>query len=80
MMAYDTSRVLSVNKSSDAEYFVQHIGLKDKEIICKESFSGEFIKVKDVQQNAAGTKYAVMFFDDGLFKIRTFGQETRNRT
>jgi hypothetical protein len=57
---------------------VQHVDLKDKSIICKESFKGDHIKIKDIQQNSAGTKYAVMFFDDGFFKIRTFGQEVKD--
>ena len=32
----------------------------------------QYIKVKEVQQNDKGDKYALAYFDDGKFKLRTF--------
>ena len=33
--------------------------------------------MKEVAQNAAGTKYALVYFDDGKFMMRTFTKEDR---
>ena len=34
--------------------------------------------MKDVEQNSAGTKYAIAYLDDGLFKLRTFDKNERS--
>jgi len=44
----------------------------------EEKFAGNYIKMKDVESNANSTKFAVVFNDDGVFKLRTFGKDTRN--
>jgi len=31
--------------------------------------------MKDIEQNYDSSKFAVTYFDDGEFKIRTFGKE-----
>ena len=36
-----------------------------------------YIKLKEVEQNADGTKFAVAYYNDGYFKLRTFGTKTR---
>ena len=33
--------------------------------------------MKDVEQNSAGKKYAIAYFDDGNFKLRVFDKEQR---
>lgn len=33
--------------------------------------------MKDIEQNADGTKYAIAFFDNGYFKVRTFDKNER---
>lgn len=39
--------------------------------------AGQYIKLKEVEQNSKGTKYAVVYNDDGVFYLRTFGKVTR---
>lgn len=34
--------------------------------------------MKDVESNSTSTKFAVAFNDDGVFKLRTFGRNTRS--
>jgi hypothetical protein len=38
----------------------------------------DYIKIKEVEQNSEGNKYALTYFNDGKFKMRNF--ETENRT
>jgi hypothetical protein len=38
-----------------------------------------YIKAKDVEQNSTGDQFACAFIDDGKFKLRTFGTETRTQ-
>jgi hypothetical protein len=33
--------------------------------------------MKDVEQNSDGSKYAICFFDNGLFRVRTFDKNQR---
>jgi hypothetical protein len=37
--------------------------------------SHQYIKMKEVAQNEVGDKYALVYFDDGKFKLRTFGRD-----
>lgn len=39
----------------------------------------DYIKLKEVEQNAAGDKYAIAYYNDGLFKIRTFRETNRTK-
>jgi hypothetical protein len=45
----------------------------------KEVFKGRYIKMKDVEQNLSATKFAVCYNDDGVFRLRTFGRDTRTQ-
>lgn len=38
----------------------------------EERFHGEFVKLKEVEQNADGTIFAAAYIDNGTFKVRTF--------
>jgi len=38
----------------------------------------QYIKCKDIEQNAEGTYYALAYYDNGKFIIRTFGREQRS--
>lgn len=47
----------------------------------EEKIGGKFenyIKLKEIEQNSDGTIFAVAYLDDGLFKVRTFGEVTRS--
>lgn len=39
--------------------------------------SADYIKIKEVEQNSDGTKYAITYLNDGKFKMRNFGKENR---
>ena len=49
------------------------------DILFEEEIKGSYIKMKEVESNASSTKFAVVFNDDGVFKLRTFGRETRSQ-
>jgi enterochelin esterase-like enzyme len=38
--------------------------------------SSDYIKMKEVEQNSAGNKYALAYFNDGKFMLRNFGKTT----
>ena len=44
-------------------------------MVFKEKVKGKYIKVSEVEQNDTGKIYAIVYFDDGLFKFRSFGKE-----
>lgn len=75
MISYDSTRVIAVTKKNDTEYFIRQFCLIQSKLVISERFGGtdeSYIKMKDVEQNADGTKYAIAYFDNGLFKLRTF--------
>lgn len=78
MITLDSSRTLCVTKASEKEYFIKMYNMETFEILFEEEFKGSYIKMKEVETNASSTKFAVAFNDDGVFKLRTFGRETRS--
>ena len=50
---------------------------ESQKISFEEKFSGNYIKLKEVEQSPNGENFAVAFCDDGVFKLRIFGKETR---
>lgn len=46
----------------------------------EEVITGNYIKLKETEQNSAGKYYAVAYFDDGIFFLRHFGKENRSET
>lgn len=51
--------------------------IESQKISFEEKFSGNYIKLKEVEQSPNGENFAVAFCDDGVFKLRIFGKETR---
>jgi hypothetical protein len=73
--------VLTVTKCSDHEYYVKQHSLESYELTFEEKVGGEetdFIKAKDVEQNSTGDLFALAYFNDGQFNLRTFGTVTRS--
>ena len=79
IITYDSTRAVTVTKKDDQEYLVKMYDLETYQMKFEESFKGTYIKLKEVEQNQSGKFYAVVFVDDGVFKMRTFGQVTRDR-
>lgn len=54
--------------------------LQSYELTFEEKVGGDpsqYIKLKDIEQNPQGNLFAMAYFDDGKFRIRTFGRESR---
>ena len=78
MITYDSTRVIAVTKEDDMSYYIRQFCLFQNKLVVSEKFGGtddSYIKMKDVEQNADGTKYAIAFFDNGFFKLRTFDKK-----
>jgi hypothetical protein len=44
----------------------------------EEKIAGTYIKLKEVEQNFNGSKFAIVYNDDGVFYLRTFGKQNRS--
>lgn len=80
MITYDSTRTIVVTKEDDTAYHIRQFCLITQELVCTERFGGtedSYIKMKDVEQNGAGTIYAIAYFDDGNFKLRVFDKQKR---
>ena len=54
--------------------------LETYESLFEEKIGGakdDYIKMKDIEQNSSGKKYAFVYFNDGMFKLRTFERTVR---
>ena len=81
MITYNSKSAVTVTKKDDREYYIKMYELDTYEQSFEEKIGGtptSYIKLKEVEQNAAGDGFAIAYFDDGNFRIRTFG--TTNRT
>jgi len=41
--------------------------------------ANSYIKLKDIEQNETGDQYACIYFNDGIWILRTFGKEERTQ-
>ena len=81
MISYDSTRAITVTKKDDREFWVRMYSLQNYEKTFEEQIGGKddsYIRLKEVEQNSTGKKYAVAFIDDGKFRLRVFGKETRH--
>jgi len=76
---YGSTRIVTVMKKDDGHSLIQMYSLKDFEVTFEESFTGDYIKMLEVQQNSSGDFFAAAYMDDGKFRVRTFGFETRTQ-
>lgn len=80
MITYNSKSAVTVTKKDDREYYVKMYDLVTYQQTFEEKIGGtdnSYIKLKEVEQNAAGDGFAIAYFDDGNFRIRTFGEKTR---
>lgn len=81
IITYDSTKAITVTKRNDREYYVKQYDLESYELTFEEKIGGgphDYIKLKEVEQNATGTKFAIVYNNDGEFKMRTFGKTTRS--
>lgn len=82
IITYDSTKAVTVTKRSDKEYYIKQYDLETYEMTFEEMIGGkdeDYIKLKEVEQNSTGKKYAIVYNNDGLFKMRTFEKVTRTK-
>lgn len=82
IITYDSTKAVTVTKRNDKEYYVKQYDLESYKMTFEEKIGGradQYIKLKEVEQNASGKKYAICYNDDGVFYLRTFGKESRSQ-
>ena len=84
IIGYNSKKVVTVSKKDDQEFYVRCFNLSGTfENTFEEKIGGEteededdnYIKIKEVEQNFDGTKFAFVYFNDGKFFLRTFCDE-----
>ena len=68
----DSKSAITITKKSDQESLIKFYNLESKKLIWEEVISGDYIKVKEVEQNSDGSKFACVYFDNGKFYMRSF--------
>ena len=79
-VSYNSKSAITVTMKNDREYWVKQYSLETYAITFEEKIGGlpnSYIKLKEVEQNSAGNLFAITYIDDGVFKLRTFGEEFR---
>ena len=80
IISYDSSRAILVTKRDDREFWVRMFDLESYEKTFEEKIGGKensYIRAKEVEQNSTGVKYAIVFIDDGEFRLRVFSKVPR---
>ena len=66
-----------MTKNNDTHYVIKHYDLKNFYALSfEEHYKGNYIKMKDVEQNSKGDFYHVVYMDDGKFRLRSFGKDS----
>lgn len=81
MITYNSQSVVTVTKKNDREYLVKQYDIENYNLTFEERIGGnkdDYIKLKEVEQNSEGNKFAISYMNNGVFKLRTFGQKCRN--
>ena len=82
-ISYDSTMAISVQKANEFESHINMFDLITNEMTFQEIIGGNHkktcIKVKEVEQNNCGNCFAIVYLDDGKFKLRTFGKKTRTK-
>ena len=82
ILTYDSKRAITVTKKDDREFWIRQYDLETYEKTFDMQIGGNpdsFIRTKEVEQNDKGTKYAIVFIDDGKFKLRVFDKEKKEQ-
>ena len=77
-ITYDSKRAITVTKKNEREYWVRMYDLESYEQVFEEQFGGQeddYIKMKEIEQNSAGNKFALAYNNDGNFRLRVFKEK-----
>lgn len=80
-ITYNSKSAVTVTKKNDKEYYVKQYSLESYKMTFEERIGGlesDYVKLKEVEQNSNGTLFAIVYSNDGVFMVRTFGEETRS--
>lgn len=83
LITYDSTRAVTVTRKSDREYWIKMYCLEMAELTFEEKVGGQptdYIKLKDVEQSLSGLRFAVVYNNDGVFYLRSFGRTTRTES
>lgn len=72
-LSYNSLVALTVTKKNEMEYWFRVYDLETYDQLFEEVFGGDekdYIKMKDIEQNYYGNKYAIAYNNDGNFKVR----------
>ena len=79
-IAFDASMLIVLTNKSDARFIITCYDLKEDQKICgRETFGDDdssFVRIKQIEQYIDSTLYAVVFIEDGEFKLTTLGCES----
>ena len=81
IITYDSTKAVTVTKKNEREYYVKMYDLESYEMTFEEKIGGDandYIKLKEVEQNHNGSKFAIVYFNDGYFKLRNFEKTSRS--
>ena len=76
-ITYNSKSAVTVTKNNDKEYYVKQYSLESYKMTFEERIGGlesDYVKLKEVEQNSNGTLFAITYSNDGVFKVRTFGE------
>jgi len=82
MISYDSTLAITVTKKNDMEYYVKMYDLKSYEMTFEEKIGTPddscYIKLKEVEQRDCGRFFAIAYYNNGFFKLRTFAATNRS--
>ena len=81
LISQDSSVAITVTKADETESWIKMYSMQTQELTFEEKIGGspeQYIKVKEVEQNPDNQHYAVVYQDDGKFRLRIFGRNTRS--
>jgi hypothetical protein len=82
MISYDSTRAITITKAADNRSIVKMYSLQDYSITFHEEMGNnedDYIKCKEVEMTDSGKQYAMVYFNDGKFFLRTFGKTERTK-
>jgi hypothetical protein len=82
VISFDSTRAVTIQKVNDNLSHIVMYKLDDYSVCFEEKIGGapeQYIKVKRVEQDRSGKKFACAYMDDGKFRLRVFGTEQRDQ-
>jgi hypothetical protein len=80
MLTRDATTAILVTKKDDSEYYIRMFDLETQMMTFSEMIGGRskenYIKIEKVIENSQGL-FALAYFDNGYFRIRTFNKNSR---